>query len=108
MASTRGAALLQGAQFLGACYCVNTLAFEFTQCEGPSMLPTLNKRGDLLLVNKVSMALTPLRRQDLVVAKSPTRNNQYVCKRVLAVVSHVRGVTASHCIDSCIDCGGQG
>lgn len=51
------------------------------------MLPTLHEKGDLLLVDKLSIRVSPLRRSEVVVCKSPTRSGQFVCKRVVGVVS---------------------
>ena len=50
------------------------------------MLPTLNARGDVVIIDKVSVQFTPLQRNELIVAKSPTKNGQKVCKRVIALV----------------------
>lgn len=64
---------------------------------GPSMLETFNVVGDLLIVE----ALTPLFRGyrvgDVVVAKSPTKQGQYVVKRVRAVAGDVVNVPHIRC-----------
>jgi hypothetical protein len=74
------------------CYlCVEVVAtcvslFDCPQCQGPSMLPTLSDAGDVLMVDKLSMRWNPLKRNDIVVAKSPHRTGEDVCKRVLGMV----------------------
>ena len=64
---------------------------------GPSMLETFNVVGDLLIVE----ALTPLFRGyrvgDVVVAKSPTKQGQYVVKRVRAIAGDVVNVPRIRC-----------
>lgn len=66
------------------------------QCQGPSMLPSLNARGDVVIIDKLSVQFTPLQRNELIVAKSPTKNGQKVCKRVIALVRC--------CVNCCLLC----
>ena len=75
-------------------------------CTGPSMQPTLNPRGDYVLVDKLTPSLRRLKVRvvggdtvrndnstsplwlrigDVVVAKSPTNPSMTVCKRVVAL-----------------------
>ena len=76
------------------------------QCVGPSMLPTFNNRGDVVIFERVHITVfTPLcselkfmsesqisarngyiARGDVVVSRSPTNPVQLVCKRVVALV----------------------
>lgn len=61
-------------------YCV-----EISMCSGPSMLPTLNQAGDIVLMERVSPRLRNIRTGDIVICKSPTNPTQTVCKRIAAV-----------------------
>mmetsp|Transcript_37123 Transcript_37123/g.119052 ORF Transcript_37123/g.119052 Transcript_37123/m.119052 type:complete len:112 (+) Transcript_37123:797-1132(+) len=54
-------------------------------CSGPSMLPTLNPAGDIVVMERVSPRLGAIRPGDVVIAKSPTNASQTICKRVAAV-----------------------
>ena len=58
---------------------------ELTICVGPSMLPTLNVQGDIVLVEHVSARRRPIALGDVVIARSPVNPKQFVCKRVLGV-----------------------
>lgn len=60
------------------------------------MLPSLNARGDVVIIDKLSVQFTPLQRNELIVAKSPTKNGQKVCKRVIALVRC--------CVNCCLLC----
>ena len=55
------------------------------QCVGPSMLPTLQARGDVVLAESLSVRTGKLRVGDVVVARSPTNASHTVCKRVLGL-----------------------
>lgn len=55
------------------------------QCEGPSMLPTINERGDRVLVETLSPRLLSYRKGDLVIARPPGEPRGIVCKRVIGV-----------------------
>ena len=54
-------------------------------CVGPSMLPTFNASGDIVLLERFSPRMAKLSRGDVVVARSPTNAKQTVCKRIKAV-----------------------
>ena len=56
-----------------------------SQCVGPSMLPTLEARGDIVLAESLSVRTGRLRVGDVVVARSPTNARHTVCKRVLGL-----------------------
>ena len=58
-----------------------------SQSQGPSMLPTLQQTGDILFVDKLSPRWRPIQRDEIVVAASPHKLGEAVCKRVLALVS---------------------
>jgi len=72
----------QLAKFGSFLYCVNTYLFEVTMCVGPSMLPTFSVAGDIVLVEHLSALGLRIKRDDVVIAVSPTNPRQTVCKRV--------------------------
>ncbi|TFK76914.1 LexA/Signal peptidase, partial [Pluteus cervinus] len=55
--------------------------------EGPSMLPTFNAHGDIVLENRLAIRLNPdnISRGDLVTLRSPIDPNRIICKRVLGL-----------------------
>ena len=55
------------------------------QCLGPSMLPTFNMSGDVVLLEHLSTSLLYIKPGDVVVARSPTNPRLIVCKRVLGL-----------------------
>lgn len=66
---------------------IKTFVCDLTLCVGPSMIPTFNEFGDVVLVNRALKALTNTKSQrgDIVLATSPTNPNQLVIKRVVGV-----------------------
>jgi signal peptidase I len=78
----RVAVLVQFGCFL---YILNNYGLSSTLCQGPSMMPTLNPAGDVVLVEHVTTTLGWLERGHVVVAKSPTDPNAVVCKRILGL-----------------------
>ena len=64
---------------------VTTYVVDLTLCTGPSMEPTLNANSALVLLDRVSPRLGRIATGDIVVADSPTRPGETVCKRVSAV-----------------------
>lgn len=61
------------------------------------MLPTLHSTGDILFVDKLSLNWRPVQRDEVVVAASPHKLGETVCKRVLALVSDHEGGQQEHC-----------
>jgi inner membrane protease subunit 1 len=49
------------------------------------MLPTFNDAGDIVVLDRLTTRWNPIKRGDVVVARSPTNPNQTVCKRIRAV-----------------------
>ena len=72
-------------QFAAIMYCVQTYVIDTTMCIGPSMLPTFNSAGDIVLINRFSHRYRPVKLNDVIVAKSPSNPDQIVCKRVLGL-----------------------
>ena len=55
------------------------------QCTGPSMLPTFNQRGDVALLEHLSVLAERIEVGDVVVARSVQNPRHNVCKRVLGL-----------------------
>jgi signal peptidase I len=62
---------------------IHTYGMEVTMCLGPSMLPTFNHRGDVVLMERVSVLVDGVENGDVVIARSPANPKHTVCKRVL-------------------------
>ncbi|KAK9268416.1 hypothetical protein L1049_000166 [Liquidambar formosana] len=58
---------------------------SWMQVYGPSMLPTLNLTGDLLLVERISARLGKVRTGDVVLVRSPENPRKIVTKRILGM-----------------------
>jgi len=56
------------------------------------MLPTFNATGDVVFVDKLTKRWKPIERKELIVARSPVRGNERVCKRVIALVRRLLGL----------------
>ena len=52
---------------------------------GPSMFPTINATGDVLLLEKLSTRFQKIRPGDVVIALSPENPRILICKRVLGL-----------------------
>ncbi|KAB5592262.1 Mitochondrial inner membrane protease subunit 1 [Ceratobasidium theobromae] len=65
----------------------NMSATSEWQCEGSSMLPTLNPHGDILLQESLSVKRNPPRldRGDLVISISPVDPSRLICKRLIGL-----------------------
>jgi inner membrane protease subunit 1 len=74
-------------QFGALIHVVGEYCVDVSMTKGPSMLPTFNHSGDVVLVDKCTYHLGPhmISKGDVVVARSPVNPNQTVCKRVAAV-----------------------
>ena len=77
---------------------VKTHVVDLTLCVGPSMMPTFNPSGDVVVVAKRERAWTgrPTRRGDVVLATSPTNPTQLVFKRVVGLGGGVVDVPHSN------------
>ncbi|RUP52395.1 peptidase S24/S26A/S26B/S26C [Jimgerdemannia flammicorona] len=63
----------------------NKYVGEITFCLGPSMLPTFNMVGDLVVLEHLSPQLKRVDVGDVVVCVSPTNPGRAVCKRILGM-----------------------
>lgn len=73
------------AKFGGVLMCCQSYLLDITMCVGPSMIPTFNSVGDIVLCDKLSPRLRRLQRGDVVVCRSPTSVGQTVCKRIVGM-----------------------
>lgn len=63
----------------------NEHIFGIALAQGPSMLPTVNISGDLLLINKAAPRLGKISVGDVVLVRSPENPRKTVVKRVLGM-----------------------
>jgi mitochondrial inner membrane protease subunit 1 len=70
------------ARFGAGAYAFQVYVMNSTLCVGPSMLPTLNARGDVLLTEYMSPRLSRLKSGDVVVATKPNDSSVTVIKRI--------------------------
>ncbi|KAL3695190.1 hypothetical protein R1sor_009266 [Riccia sorocarpa] len=66
------------------------ISAKFTRAQsffglGPSMLPTFNIAGDIILLEHLSVKFEKVRPGDVVMARSPVNPRLMVCKRVLGL-----------------------
>lgn len=69
-------------RFGAGAYVFQEYVMNSTMCVGPSMMPTVNPRGDVLLAEYVSPRLSLIRSGDVVVATKPNNTKVLVVKRV--------------------------
>eukprot|EP01091_Cochliopodium_minus_P006860 TRINITY_DN16832_c0_g1_i1.p1 TRINITY_DN16832_c0_g1~~TRINITY_DN16832_c0_g1_i1.p1 ORF type:complete len:256 (+),score=78.61 TRINITY_DN16832_c0_g1_i1:14-781(+) len=72
-------------KYFGCVYFVNEYIVSPINLIGPSMLPTFNLAGDIVLVNKLPKRYDTIIRGDVVALRSPTNAKENLCKRVLAM-----------------------
>lgn len=65
-------------------YCTLEYVGDFVICQGPSMEPTIVS-NDIVLTEHVSVMLKKIKKDDIIISKSPSNPKQYICKRVLAL-----------------------
>ncbi|TMW69396.1 hypothetical protein Poli38472_001552 [Pythium oligandrum] len=70
-------------RFAGTAYCL-LQGVDTIKCVGPSMLPTFNRDGDIVLVDKITPRLRTYERGEVVIAKSVSNPRHTVCKRIIA------------------------
>lgn len=73
-------------QLVGAAVLFKDYIAEGALCSGESMLPTLNSKGDVVLVEKISPAFKCIKRGDCVVCVSPEDPDKLICKRIIGLV----------------------
>lgn len=55
----------------------------FTLCCGKSMEPTIDRRGEVVVIDRLSRMFGWFERGDVVIARSPYDPNMLVCKRIV-------------------------
>eukprot|EP00050_Salpingoeca_kvevrii_P012590 m.23706 g.23706 ORF g.23706 m.23706 type:complete len:160 (-) comp4162_c0_seq1:77-556(-) len=80
-----GRRLRQFVQFGCFVHIAHNYVGHLTMCVGPSMLPTINSKGDIVIEDCISKRLGLIKRGDIVVARSPRNPKILVAKRVTAV-----------------------
>ncbi|XP_057493457.1 mitochondrial ATP-independent inner membrane protease subunit 1a-like [Actinidia eriantha] len=73
------------AKFLCALHVTNTYLCTSVMAQGPSMLPTFNLTGDLLLAERISARFGRVGPGDIVIIRSPENPRKIVAKRVKGV-----------------------
>ncbi|XP_073221039.1 mitochondrial ATP-independent inner membrane protease subunit 1a isoform X2 [Cicer arietinum] len=73
------------AKFLCCLHFTDTYLCSPTHVYGPSMLPTLNIAGDVVLVEHLSPLLGNVGYGDLVLVRSPLNPNRNLTKRIVAM-----------------------
>lgn len=68
-----------------AAYVFQLYVANVTVAIGPSMQPTLNDRGDILITEAITPRLGRLRKGDIVVATKPTNAHVSILKRIRAM-----------------------
>ncbi|KAJ8908512.1 hypothetical protein NDN08_005220 [Rhodosorus marinus] len=66
-------------------YCLNTYFASTKMCVGPSMLPTLEESGSLVIEEHISSYYGNFKNGDIVIAKPPYDSQVTVCKRICAM-----------------------
>ncbi|EFA77804.1 hypothetical protein PPL_09302 [Heterostelium album PN500] len=65
---------------VGIIYLVREYVISYSLCSGSSMQPTLNSSGDIVFIDKTNMK--PYKRDDIIMAVSPTNPSDNICKRI--------------------------
>ncbi|XP_019055497.1 PREDICTED: mitochondrial inner membrane protease subunit 1-like isoform X2 [Nelumbo nucifera] len=73
------------AKFLCVLHVTNTYICTPTLVYGPSMLPTLNLTGDVILAERISTRLGKVGPGDIVLVRSPENPRKTVSKRVMGM-----------------------
>ncbi|XP_074319665.1 mitochondrial ATP-independent inner membrane protease subunit 1a-like [Silene latifolia] len=77
------------AKFLCLLHVTDTYLVSTSIVHGPSMLPTLNMRGDVILMDKLSHRFGKVNAGDVVFVKSPQNPDRFLTKRVLGLEGDV-------------------
>ncbi|CAN0891203.1 Mitochondrial inner membrane protease subunit 1 [Linum grandiflorum] len=73
------------AKFLSFLHITDSYIVSTTLVQGPSMLPTLNYSGDVLLIEHLSHRLGKLEPGDIVLVRSPVEPRKIVAKRIVGM-----------------------
>lgn len=73
------------AKFLCFCHVTNNYVCSIALVYGPSMLPTINLTGDLVLVDRFSHRIGRVGLGDIVLVRSPENPRKTVTKRIIGM-----------------------
>ncbi|KAJ4883048.1 Peptidase S24/S26A/S26B/S26C family protein [Raphanus sativus] len=76
------------AKFLCLIHVTDRYIISSTHVQGPSMLPTLNLTGDVILAEHLSHRFGKIGLGDIVLVRSPTDPTRMVTKRILGLEGH--------------------
>ncbi|KAJ0260776.1 hypothetical protein HA466_0040300 [Hirschfeldia incana] len=76
------------AKFLCLLHVTDRYIISSTHVQGPSMLPTLNLTGDVILAEHLSHRFSKIGLGDIVLVRSPTNPTRMLTKRVLGLEGH--------------------
>ena len=93
-------------QFGCLLHLIHEYGVDVTTCVGPSMQPTFNDVGDVVIMERLTPHLHRYTRGDVVIAKSPTNSTQTVCKRIRALEGDIVAVPSDLAADGW-DCRSQ-
>ncbi|KAK6173373.1 hypothetical protein SNE40_016839 [Patella caerulea] len=65
-------------------HCTFEYLADFCVCSGPSMQPTIYS-SDIVLTEHISVNYKRVQKGDIVIARSPTKPLEFICKRVVAM-----------------------
>lgn len=74
-----------GVRTFAVCWCIDRYVVHLSVTEGPSMMPTMDKSGNIVVVDKFTPRWLPFQRHDIIIAKSMTTSGSYVCKRLIGL-----------------------
>ncbi|GAB5357224.1 hypothetical protein AAMO2058_000355700 [Amorphochlora amoebiformis] len=66
-------------------HCLSTYVGDQTRISGPSMLPTINEDGDILLYETRTVRRDELKKGNIVILNSPREPKKFLCKRIIAL-----------------------
>jgi len=69
-------------QFCGLMFFIRHYFYDLMACVGPSMMPTMNASGDLVLTQRF---YKNIQRGDVIVAISPNNPQHLICKRIIGL-----------------------
>ncbi|XP_059289248.1 mitochondrial ATP-independent inner membrane protease subunit 1a-like [Lycium ferocissimum] len=72
-------------KFLCGLHVTNNYICTFALTQGPSMLPTFNLTGDLVLAERISTRFEKMKRGDVVLVRSPENPRKIVIKRLIGM-----------------------
>ena len=86
------------ARFVGIFHVLSNYGVNVTFCVGPSMMPTINPAGNLVLIDSFNYRLrgAPYKNGDVVISTCPYDADKTVCKRVAAVEGEYVRVRGPH------------